>query len=330
MFIKACQLNDMSFFYCIKGVFLSKDKHKGGVTFNCEYCGKEVWQPKTQYNRGKHHYCSNKCQKMAYSKANREIRKCEFCNKEFETTKCNSKRFCCVECQHEWQKTITGKLNPRCTCIDKKCGWCGKEILVKKYKIDKFQHLFCSIECKREWYGNVFSQTDEWKEESKIRAVKILSRGCISTDTKPQLLINSLLDNMYVKYENEKNFKYYAMDNYLPEYNLIIEVMGDYWHCSPLKYTPDSMNDVHKKRIKQDKAKRTYTKKYYGIDILYLWEHDINNNIELCRLLIKRYIDNKGKLSNYNSFNYHITNGKLIKNRKIILPYFEGVNVVGA
>ncbi len=46
----------------------------------------------------------------------------------------------------------------------------------------------------------------------------------------------------------KKGFKYYAVDNYLDKYNLIIEVMGDFWHCHPLKYTKDTMKEIHKKK----------------------------------------------------------------------------------
>ncbi|MDO4975540.1 MAG: hypothetical protein Q4E61_04425, partial [Alphaproteobacteria bacterium] len=60
----------------------------------------------------------------------------------------------------------------------------------------------------------------------------------------------------------------------------------------------------------------------YNISILYLWEYDINNNINLCKSLIKRYI-NDDKLENYNSFNWTLKNNLLTLNENIIYPYFE-------
>lgn len=63
-------------------------------------------------------------------------------------------------------------------------------------------------------------------------------------------------------------------------------------------------------------------KKYYHINILYLWESDIKNNIEVCRKLIEFYIRAKGKLPDYNSYNYQIENDKLVLNNEIINPYF--------
>jgi hypothetical protein len=102
----------------------------------------------------------------------------------------------------------------------------------------------------------------------------------------------------------------------------MIEIMGDYWHGIPLKYQYDELNKQQLKSVKQDKSKHTYTKKYHNIEILYLWERDINNNIELCWYLIQAYISNNGILKDYNSYNYSLIDGDLILKEQIIQPYF--------
>lgn len=180
--------------------------------------------------------------------------------------------------------------------------------------------MFCSNECRRTWYAQIWSQQDAWKEKSKIRAIKILKSGAIGTNTNPQIIVNNLLDAMRIEYENEKSYKYYSVDNYLVDYNLIIEVMGDFWHCNPLKYF-DNFHNIQKKRIPKDKAKHTYIKDKYNIEILYLWENDIYNQPYLCKRLIKKYIQSNGNLKNYHSFNYHIKNNKLLLNNNLIIPY---------
>ena len=277
-------------------------------------------QTRTQYNRAKHHYCSNKCQKEFQHKLTHEIRKCLICGEEFETSKCSTKKLCSPDCQIKWQKLQVGEKNPRHTRKKANCEYCGKDFIVKKYKTENGQHLFCSTECRRNWYSQVWSQRDEWKNESRIRATKILESGVINTNTKPQIMINEILDNMGIAYVNEKAYKYFTVDNYLPKYNLIIEVMGDFWHCNPLKYT-DKLYEIQNKRIPKDKAKHTYFENNYNIEILYLWENDIYENPYLCERLIKQYIKSKGKLQNYHSFNYHITKNKLLLNNNIIIPY---------
>lgn len=299
-----------------------------GYYIKCENCGKEVYQTKTQYNRAKHHFCSGKCQKEFQHKLTFEDRKCEVCGNTFHVSKKMTQRFCSIECQNKWQETRVGVLNPRFTCTKIACETCGKTFYQKQYKLDNGQHHFCSNKCRQKWYSDVFSQSKEWKDTSRKRAVRILENKQINTNSKPQIMINNLLDEMGISYINEKGFKYYAVDNYLDEYNLIIEVMGDFWHCHPLKYSKSTMLDIHKKRIPRDKAKHTYLKKFHDIEILYLWESDIYDNIELCRLLIEKYIKCNGILKNYHSFNYHIVNGKLRLNNKLIVPYQE--NVVNA
>ena len=163
---------------------------------------------------------------------------------------------------------------------------------------------------------------EEWKEKKRIDAVRILESGVMSkTNSKPQQIVDSILDKNNIKYEREKGIKYYSIDNYLTDSNLMIEVQGDYWHVNPIKFQ-NKINKLQYERIPKDKAKHTYTKNQYGIEILYLWESDIYNNILLCEKLILEYIKRNGNLENYHSFNYHLDeNGELMLRNNLIIPY---------
>lgn len=297
-----------------------------GYFVKCENCGEEVYKTKSQYNKAKHHFCSTKCQKEFEHKETYEDRICEICGNSFHVSKKSTQRFCSTECQRVWQTKQIGILNPKFIRKEIECEYCGKEYLVRNYKLGSNKHMFCSNKCRQAWYSEIFSQDENWKEESKKRAVRILENKQIDTNTKPQQIINNTLTEMGISYVNEKGFKYYAVDNYLDNYNLIIEVMGDFWHCHPLKYDKNNMKDVHKKRIPRDKAKHTYFINNYGIEILYLWENDIYNNLDVCKILIDKYINNNGMLENYHSFNYHVENNELVLNDKIIVPYQDMVN----
>ena len=294
-----------------------------GIYVACENCGKIVYKTQTAYKRQKNHYCSNKCQLDKKHKDRFEIRKCEICGKEFEVSKINPKRFCSIKCQSVWQKGNTGTKNKKFQGDTILCGWCGKKIAVGKYKLEKGGNHFCSNECRRGWYSNVFSQSDEWRETSRKRATKQLQEKEVITETKPQIMINKLLDSMGIKYINEKDFTYYSIDNYLPDYNLAIEVMGDFWHCNPLSYPNGTKHEIQKNRIPKDRDKRSFLREYYNVETLYLWETDIYNDLEMCKKLIHLFIKNKGKLQNYNSFNYCINENGLSINENIIYPYYE-------
>lgn len=289
----------------------------------CANCGKEIIRSKRQTEIHVRHFCCKDCESKWKHKQYYEIRNCEFCGVGFDVRKKVKKRFCSVECQNKWQKTNVKDKNPNFTGWKIKCEWCGVEYFEKKYKIEGKQHNFCCKDCRTSWYSNVYSQSEEWKDESKKRATELLSKNKYSNIiTKPQSDINNLLNDMGIKYINEYNCVYYSIDNYLQDNNLMIEVMGDFWHCNPIKY-----NEIRRKiqinRIPKDKAKHTYILNNYGINILYLWESDIYNNIELCRKLILRYINNDGILNNYNSFNYSLINDELIENENIIIAYSE-------
>ena len=276
-----------------------------GYLLNCDNCGKEVSQTKRTGP------CTIEKQVAAL-----QLSGTQTCPLSFHKWKKISNR------QKEWQKTNRGAKNPKFKGKVLSCDWCGKTFERGKDRISRYKYHFCSVVCKKRWYANIYSQSKEWKEESRIRATKILKNNTPTTQTKPQVLVNSLLDNLNIRYENEKNCKYYSIDNYLVSFGLMIEVMGDFWHCSPLKFKTIE-KDIHKKVVPRDKAKHTYIKKYYNIDILYLWEYDIYHRIDVCKKLILEYINCNGSLPNYNSFNYEIVEGELKLKEHIIKSHQE-------
>lgn len=279
-----------------------------GKYIKCEYCGKEFYVTQTRLKRSKTLTCSRECASNLKKESFREIRVCEWCHEEYTTKKSSPQRFCSVVCQNEWQKTNVGHKNPKFKGETIPCEYCGELYDVHKYNLDKYEHHFCSVKCRKDWHKNVFSQDDEWKEKSRIRGAK--ATKCMSLNTKPQLLINELLNNLNIEFTNEYNIKYYSVDNYLINENLMIEVMGDYWHYNPTTYNLQP-TERQLKTIRKDTAKHTYIKRYYNIDVLYLWEHDIYKNIELCKELIIKYIKDKGVLNSYHSFNYYIDKNEL-------------------
>lgn len=293
---------------------------KNGKYIQCEYCGKTVYKTLSQFNKREHHFCSNKCQSLLKREQTFEHRKCEICGKDFYVSKKSTQRFCSQKCQSKWQIGNTGFNNSRFEGGLLKCQLCGREFLVGGYKYTDGKEHFCSARCRQKWYATVWSQSEEWKEASRQRAVSILSEKPVKTQTKPQIKVNEILNLLQIRYINEQPFVYYSIDNYLPDYNLAIEVMGDYWHTSPLKY-PDKINDRQKFIISRDKAKHTYIANQYGIEILYLWENDILKNEDVCAALIQEYISNNGVLENYHSFNYALKNNQLQLRNDLITPY---------
>lgn len=309
-----------SFCYTPEVITMAK---KTGVYTQCEYCGKTVYKTLSQYNNRKQHFCSNKCQSLLKREIAFEHRPCEVCGEDMYLSKKSTQRFCSTECQRTWQIGNTGFKNKRFQGGYVKCENCGNDFLLGKYRLELNTRHFCSTACRQTWYADVWSQSDEWRLESKERAANLLKDNPVVTQTKPQLITNSILDSLGITYRNEEVYTYYSLDNYLPEFDLAIEVMGDYWHSSPFKY-PDTVNDRQRQVIARDKAKHTYMKKFYGIEILYLWESDILKRPDVCTKLIRHYIECGGSIQNYHSFNYSVVDGRLALNDVIVRPYQDG------
>ena len=270
---------------------------------------------------------------------------CKNCGKEIEDFPSvylkNQNGFCSKECYHQYraEHIPKGENSPYYNRIETTCSNCGKIIEVIPYNYNKTnedgEHFnFCSLECYHQFrskyytgkkcpaYGRKMSK--ELKDKLR-KAIYIRSKDPARFDTSIQIMINRILDKNNIEYKREKVFTYYAVDNYLINNNLIIEVMGNYWHVNPLKYNKDKylLNKKQLEWIKKDKQKHTYIKNHTNINILYLWETDIVENIKLCEKIILEYIENNGILPNYNSFNYHLDGDALKLNENIILSYQE-------
>lgn len=268
---------------------------------------------------------------------------CDFCNKKIEvrlsTYLLNQNCYCSSECYWKHKPTIVGhgRENRQYNRIKTNCSNCNKNIEVIPYNYNNKNsfgdsHNFCSQECywefRTKYYIGAKSSNyhNEWTEEQREHMRKVVlvnSRSSKRFDSKVQLIVNSLLDKHNINYKREEIFKYYAVDNYLIDYNLIIEVMGDYWHCSPLKYNEFGypINTIQQKDIHMDKCKMTYIKSHYNINILYLWESDILNHPNVCEDLILHYIKHNGAIENYHSFNWSGVGKNFSLNNNIVIPY---------
>jgi hypothetical protein len=295
------------------------------VELVCDNCKKVFNRAyKREYN---HCFCSKECEIEFKHEQFYMNKECPICKKIFETRIKDQRTYCSINCQNEWQRQNprTGANHPNYDkTIDHTliCKWCGISFEANAYKVRRGMR-FCSKKCRREWYAEVWSQSPEWKQNRRDWAINQLeNNNCGKSTSRPQIIINQLLKDMNIKYINEKSYTICAVDNYLEDYNLIIEVMGTYFHCDSRKYVTISYSN-QVTRIKMDKIKHSYLKNNYNINILYLWEDDINNNLLLCESIIKEYINNNGILENYHSLNYNIENKNIYLSQKIIVPYMD-------
>lgn len=280
----------------------------GKIKVVCKNCGKEFEDYKSNHRM----FCCKECthEYMRNEANKRKLRKCKNCGIEF-SPRLNRTKFCSLECCYEYAREHSY------TKVARVCRWCGKEFYPNHYT-----RKFCSKECGYKWYSE-FKQTEEQKQLQTDKVLNLMSSGRTKKAfTKPHVIIDNLLDSLNINRIDEYNIKYYSIDIYLPDSNLMIEIMGDYWHTNPTTKYKECKSQPQKDTVHRDKRKHTYTANQYGIEILYLWESDIYNKIDLCAKLIDRYITNDGVLEDYNSFNYTINNGELVLQDDIVEPLF--------
>ena len=247
--------------------------------------------------------------------------------------------YCSFECRDKYKTNYLSRENsPWYKRINTVCTNCKKEISVIPFEYNLRNeygdtHNFCSRECYCEYRSKYYvgekhpmfgkPVSEENKQRMREQNIRLIAEGKMpQTMTKPHKTIYNLLVKNKILCENEHPLKYHSIDIYLIDYNLMIEIMGDYWHGIPLKYQHDELNKQQLKSVKQDKSKHTYAQKYHNVEILYLWERDIKYRIDLCWTLIQGYINNQGVLDNYNSYNYDLIDGNLILKDDITQPYF--------
>lgn len=326
--------------------YLSRPESSSLINTSCKLCNKEFLKKPSEFTGHGNHFCSRSCvakYKSLYSNPNPKKNKikvnCELCTKKFEVNESKVKNnkwlFCSRDCYAKFrsEKLKGDKIHNYQGKISS-CDNCGIDTKVTKYYLENRKNVFCSQPCYYEFRSKHYvgenhhnfgtKVTGERLENMRLITAKRIANGEFPhTNTSIQIKINNLSNKLNMGFKEEIQFKYYVLDFYDKDTNLAIEIMGDYWHSNPLKYPEyKDLHDIQKNGVRRDKSKRTYLKKFHNIDILYLWEYDINNNLRLCEELLKKYVSQNGKLEEYNSFNYTLTNERLLLNEELIKPFF--------
>lgn len=83
-------------------------------------------------------------------------------------------------------------------------------------------------------------------------------------------------------------------DFFLPEYRLMIEIQGSYWHGDPRLYEEKDLNKTQKWDKKVDEIKKKWCSRN-GIPLIYVWEMDINKNPKMVMEYLKEILKKNEK-----------------------------------
>jgi len=126
-------------------------------------------------------------------------------------------------------------------------------------------------------------------EKARKNMIKQLKAGAIkNTDTKIERAIKEGLIKRGYKEGEDFICQFNFMNKFLcdfcfPNYKVIVEAQGDYWHCNPSIY-PQPINEHQIHGIERDNKKRAFIPKVENGSwiLLEIWEKDIKKNIVKC------------------------------------------------
>lgn len=252
----------------------------------CNYCGKEYLV--SGYTKNTSKYCSRECLGLAKTKNATVIVLCQFCNKEFSVLKGEISfwgeiKFCSKEC----------RVNASKRRVYFNCIICGKPY---------WQHLAysktsitCSRECQRIWLSQYYNKRPEVIERLRMQGTKS-QLNSKKEYTLPELLILEYLENNEIEFVSQYVIgDILVADFFLPEYNCILEVYGDYWHANPRKYGKDKkpLNAMQLKNKQKDIRRYKVITKKYNYSFYVLWEYDIKKNLNESMNKFFKYINSK-------------------------------------
>jgi G:T-mismatch repair DNA endonuclease (very short patch repair protein)/endogenous inhibitor of DNA gyrase (YacG/DUF329 family) len=188
--------------------------------------------------------------------------------------------------------------------LHRKCPNCGKDVEVSSnnhsiacrnyYNTLTRNCRKCSFELQK-GEANPFYGKKHTKE-SLIKMTKTLTENPrkFSSSSKPEKKIEKILKDMNFNVVRTFKVGEYICDIFVPEFNLIIEYNGDYWHCNPNKYNKDYLHP-HKKKtsseIWEDDRIRVDNIINYGYTLEVVWESDFNPELTI-QNIIKKYVKN--------------------------------------
>lgn len=128
--------------------------------------------------------------------------------------------------------------------------------------------------------GFGIGRTHSEKTKNKMRDSamnRILNTGKV-VRSQLEIDFSLFLEEIDIQYQHSFYIKsaHKIFDYYLPDYNILIEIDGDFWHCNPLRF-PNATCKTQQINIKNDQIKNQWAKDN-GYKLLRFWEYDIINN----------------------------------------------------
>lgn len=130
-------------------------------------------------------------------------------------------------------------------------------------------------------YGHATSQ--KTREERRARRLAAISSKGKTTGI--EIILSDLLDGMGIVHHPQTTlYNKFSVDEYLPDFNLVIEAYGGYWHGDVRRFP--ILSEQQTKIAKKDRSKEKYLNTC-GHRLLILWENELLHHRDWCVSEIK-------------------------------------------
>lgn len=226
-----------------------------------------------------------------------KIVNCVICNKEILYKDVKFSTCGDIKCLEEYRSSINDNIKKtHWTLGVNKDDIINKRIVKRKDNDIKFNRKYVP------WNkGKTGIYSKETIEKIRNATINQMKNGNIKK-TGIEKKIEELLISNNINYIYSFVYEKRQFDFMLKDYNIVIEVQGDYWHSNP-KFWDVNFNDSSKKKLyetqlmklKDDIIKKSIIEKS-KYDFVTFWEYDINNNIsDVKNILFDMINKNKNK-----------------------------------
>ena len=117
-------------------------------------------------------------------------------------------------------------------------------------------------------------------ERLKQQGIKSIENQSKGLKTSIEKIVEEELNKRNIKHKYSRILHRKYQYDFIIGDNILLEVMGDYWHGNPLIYGNENgrrkLSERQKFKIQRDEEKKMFAEKY-GYKIYYIWEKDIKN-----------------------------------------------------
>lgn len=137
-------------------------------------------------------------------------------------------------------------------------------------------------------YEDVYGEEKAREYKDKLRkATPARMAKYLRKRTGLEKTVESMLISLGIRLQSEVGMGSYVVDFLLPDFGVVVQADGDYWHANPTVYLEADLTNRQRTRRRLDRSCDSFLGGL-GYRVLRLWENDIKNRPEWCKDEIRK------------------------------------------